>query len=334
MFCTKCGNQIQGGDVFCGNCGQKAGAIQATENPQPGNSLKDSANLQTVNQPASAAQPSQSPGSPSEYLNTPGQNASPQPANSAPQFDFDYQSQSPTSLGPQGTEILTLDTHSLFKAVEKAHTVITSYLNAKIENETYQGIKNWCDHVQVLKRTGVSVGDPEDYGSSEEDIEVYNIEKNCCLIGFIGKGKFCLVFGAPGASTPDGKPWTALDRAKAFIHEALKPENLPTDLQNAENELRNVEKNLTGEIEAIRMIPPAYRSPTALKTIMFYLGNLRAATWAEATAQFDMQISMWKTNDANEFLEMKGECYYLMDTAIGNPAISSDLFSGLSHFAP
>lgn len=334
MFCTKCGKQIQEGAAFCSNCGQKTGGLQIASEPQQQQPVTNAASNSGNSQQVPITQPSQQPNSPLEFLGNPSTQTTPQPVSSAPQFDFDYQSQSPASIGMHGTEILTLDTQSLFKVMEKALSIINSYLDEKINYDNYQGIKNWCNHIQTLPRTSlfkkVVIESPEDYGSSEDVIEIYNVEKDCCKLW--PKNNLITVFGAPDGSNPDGSVHTALDRVKAFTAAAMKQENLPTDLLNAENDFKNAERNLNNEIETIKMIPPAYRSPTALKTMMFYLSNLRAKTWEEAAAQFDMQVSIWKLNDSDEFDTMRVEILYLKEESIGTAAISSELFSELSHF--
>jgi len=288
--------------------------------------MTNSANNSNISQQVPFAQPSQQPSSPMEFLGNSTAQATTQTVSSAPQFDFDYQSQSPASIGSQGTEILTLDTQSLFKLIEKAHSLINAYMEAKNEYEAYQGIKNWCDYVGTLRRVLVkNIDSPEGYGVSEEDIETYNEAKGI-LTTFTGK--LMMVFGSQAT---DGAMYSPLDRAKMFAKRAMKQE-LPADLQNAGNSFKNAEQNLNNEIETIRTIPPAYRSPTALKTIMFYLSNLRAKTWNEAANQFDMQVSTWKLNSSEEFQTMQLEAHFLTDQSTVSSAISSELFSGLSHF--
>ena len=81
---------------------------------------------------------------------------------------------------------------------------------------------------------------------------------------------------------------------------------------------------------AAMLIPPDYRYPLALTTMLGFVKNLRASTWKECADLYEQQLHRWKieTNSA-ENLQLQREIRNLTNTA-ANSAKAAAIFSGLN----
>ena len=90
------------------------------------------------------------------------------------------------------------------------------------------------------------------------------------------------------------------------------------------------EEEFKRKIPVIEFIPPDYRYPLALKTMLGFVRNLRASNWKECANLYEEQLHRWQMEiNSAEGLELQLQTRILAGEASKNSAWAA-LFSGLS----
>jgi hypothetical protein len=84
------------------------------------------------------------------------------------------------------------------------------------------------------------------------------------------------------------------------------------------------------ENREIMLIPPDYRYPLALETMLGFVKNLRASTWKECADKYEEQLHRWKMeSNSDENLRLQREIRGLTKRA-ADSATAAAIFSGLN----
>ena len=123
-----------------------------------------------------------------------------------------------------------------------------------------------------------------------------------------------------------GRGWKRLWSTKArkifldsFYDKEVKP--LLPIVNNAATEMEN---------SAAMLIPPDYRYPLAIETMLRFVKNLRASTWKECADLYEEQLHRWQMEaNSAENLRLQREIRNLTGSAANN-AKAAAIFSGLN----
>ena len=102
------------------------------------------------------------------------------------------------------------------------------------------------------------------------------------------------------------------------------------EIEDLEKKLEKADRAAEENKKIIMLIPPDYRYPLALETMLGFVKNLRASTWKECADLYEEQLHRWQmeTNSA-ENLRLQREIRGLTKRA-ADGATAAAIFSGLN----
>lgn len=96
------------------------------------------------------------------------------------------------------------------------------------------------------------------------------------------------------------------------------------------NAQKMTEEEFNRKLPVIMLIPPDYRYPLALETMLRFVRNLRASNWKECANLYEEQLHRWHMEmNSAEGLELQRQTKLFAGMASRNSALSA-VFSGLN----